>query len=157
MKFWSDFVATMRIRSETTIILFFSEALASNNERGGQAEFGMREVHIILERKLIQLFCFVQAHDLWKIPTSSKRTSPCFSGWSKPTNLIEELNYFFPDVSSSFIVQRIIHVFFSVQTKIDLALLLEGHYVFLVSHCLISQLSTWQNIIIITLLWITSH
>ena len=54
----------MRIRSETTIILFFSEALASNNERGGQAEFGMREVHIILERKLIQLFCFVQAHDL---------------------------------------------------------------------------------------------
>jgi hypothetical protein len=101
----------------------------------------MREVHIILERKLIQLFCFVQAHDLWKIPTSSKRTSPCFSGWSKPTNLIEELNYFFPDVSSSFIVQRIIHVFFPVQTKIDLALLLEGHYVFLVSHCLISQLS----------------
>lgn len=120
MKFWSDFVATMRIRSETTKFIFFSEALASNNERGGQAEFGMREVHIILERKLIQLFCFVQAHDLWKIPTSSKRTSPCFSGWSKPTNLIEELNYFFPDVSSSFIVQRIIHVFFQFKQKLIL-------------------------------------
>ena len=63
MKFWSDFGNDANSIGNNKIH-FFSEALASNNERGGQAEFGMREVHIILERKLIQLFCFVQAHDL---------------------------------------------------------------------------------------------
>ena len=39
-----------KTKQNKTIEIHFSEAQAANNERGGQAEFGMREVHIILEK-----------------------------------------------------------------------------------------------------------